>query len=67
LEEVAGKYDCRIHSYVLMTNHVAVPAHPCAHGTCLSINIAYVNNTYGRSWYFTDDASIGAEICFLRQ
>ena len=56
LEEVAGKYDCRIHSYVLMTNHVHMLITPMVdHGISQMMQalgrryVSYVNKTYRRT------------------
>ena len=55
-EEVAGKYDCRIHSYVLMTNHVHMLITPMVdHGISQMMQalgrryVSYVNITYRRT------------------
>lgn len=65
LREVAEKYKCRIDAYVLMTNHVAALAHPCARGTCASLHIAYASDTDGSTRYFTNDAGPGQAVCVL--
>ncbi|MCI0505129.1 MAG: transposase [Gammaproteobacteria bacterium] len=56
LEEVAGKYDCRIHAYVLMTNHVHMLITPMVdHGISQMMQalgrryVCYVNKTYNRT------------------
>ena len=56
LEEVAAKYDCRIHGYVLMTNHVHILTTPMIdHGIPQMMQalgrryVYYVNKTYRRT------------------
>ena len=56
LEDVVVKYDCRIHAYVLMTNHVHMLISPMVdHGISQMMQalgrryVYYVNKTYGRS------------------
>lgn len=65
LQEVAKKYPCLIHAYVLMTNHVAALALPCARGTCASLHIAYADDANGRTRCFTNEAGSGKALCVL--
>ena len=62
LQEVAKKYHCRIHAYVLMTNHVGALAYPCARGTCASLHIAYSDDAYGVTLCLTNDAGSGKTV-----
>ena len=59
LREVANKYRCRIHAYVLMTNHVAALAHPCARVTCASLHIAHPGDTDDGIRHLANDAGPG--------
>ena len=56
MREVASRYGCRIHAYVLMTNHVHLLMTPDAKGamalTMQSLGrryVGYVNATYRRT------------------
>ena len=56
LKEAADRYDCKIHAYVLMTNHVHILASPKEKDAISRMMqyigrryVPYINHTYGRS------------------
>ena len=50
LHTSAENFQCRIHAYVLMTNHITCPP---------------VGNTHGRFGCFANDAGTGEALCVL--
>ena len=56
LQEASERYDCKIHAYVLMTNHIHILATPEAKNSISLMMqyigrqyVPYINNTYGSS------------------
>jgi putative transposase len=56
LKEAAKRYDCKVHAYVLMTNHVHILATPKEKDSISRMMqyvgrryVPYINHTYGRS------------------